>query len=45
MSTIKKIPIKRITPQQGNLLIKKEDISLIVQGLECLEDVGIDGII
>jgi copper homeostasis protein CutC len=45
MSTIKNIPIKRIAPQHGNILCEKEDISMIIQELECLESVGIDGII
>lgn len=45
MSTIKNIPIKRIAPQHGNILCEKEDIAMIIQELECLENVGIDGII
>ena len=45
MSTIKKIPIKRIAPQHGNIICAQKDIALIIKELETLENVGIDGIV
>ncbi|SMD10582.1 Metallo-beta-lactamase superfamily protein [Desulfocicer vacuolatum DSM 3385] len=44
MKVIKDIPIDRIAPQHGSILQSKKDISLVIQELELLENVGIDGI-